>query len=171
MRTSRIIAVMIVLLFTASLIFSQDNRRAQPFKYEVPLQDIEVTSCGDFVIHEMYSESGNGVIIYDENGEQVKTILNTDFRGTNIYYNFDNPEYFIKGSPGEGQNMRFNYENGILSMSGVFNKIIIPGYGPILMETGLTVWDLDTGEMLFNTGRNQYLNDGDFEALCDYLRP
>jgi hypothetical protein len=38
------------------------------------------------------------------------------------------------------------------------------------METGLAAFDLQTGEMLRDTGQSQWF-DRDFEALCDFLTP
>jgi hypothetical protein len=159
-----------VLLFFVGPAFGQGKRRTEVFSYVSPEQNILVGNCGDFEVWERYTEWGHGVRIYDKDGRTVRQLLNTSFDRTNTYYNASNPDLFLVGSPGEGQNFRIEYEDGIMYMSGLFTKIVIPGYGHILMETGLAAFDLLTGELLRDTGQSQWF-DRDFEALCDFLTP
>jgi hypothetical protein len=171
MRVHRVLAVGVVLLFLVGLGFGQDKGRAQHFSGQSPLQTIAVCNCGDFEVWENWVDFFHGTVVYDKDGQQVRQVMNTSFGKTNTYYNASNPGLFLNGSPGEGQNFRFEFKDGVLYMSGVLNKIVIPGYGHILMETGFVAFKIETGEILANRGHNQYLTDRDFEALCGFLRP
>ena len=170
MRAHRALAAGMVFLFLAAPGFGQDKRRAIPFSYQSPVQTITLCDCGDFQVWEDWVDFAHGVALYDKSGLQVRQLTNTDFGGTNVYYNASNPDLFLVGRPGEGQNFRWEWKDGMLYMSGVFNKIMIPGYGHILMETGHWTVNLATGEGT-NTGRDLILSDGDLDALCSYLRP
>ena len=158
-------------LFLVGSGFGQSKRRAQVFSGQSPLQTTTVCDCGDFQVWEDWVDFFHGVVVYDRDGQQVRQLMNTSFGTTNVYYNASNPELFVNGSPGEGQNFRWDFKNGILYMSGVLNKIVVPGHGPILMETGLVAFNMETGEVLTNRGHNQSLTDREFGALCDFLRP
>jgi hypothetical protein len=73
----------------------------------------------------------------------------------------------VTGGPAEAENARF--VGGYLYLSGPSWKIRVPGYGLIFAETGRGVKDLQTGEFVFNSGHNQFLEQ-DLAALCAYLK-
>jgi hypothetical protein len=82
------------------------------------------------------------------------------------------PNKFVLGGPGELEVDHYLYEDGSLvsdTWTGVPYKVVLPGYGTILMETGRAVFDFTTDQLLFNSGQNQAV-DGDLAAICDVLQ-
>lgn len=68
-------------------------------------------------------------------------------------------------------------DNNIWEFRGIFQRIIIPGKGPIFIDAGRKLfygWWMPDGSLLFelieNGGPSTYTSN-DFEALCDYLAP
>ncbi len=64
---------------------------------------------------------------------------------------------------------RVVFSDGTMSISGPYFKIRVPGYGVIFAESGHQVMDLATGQVISNSGPNQFI-DGDAAALCQYLK-
>jgi hypothetical protein len=67
--------------------------------------------------------------------------------------------------------------NAIWEFRGIFQRIIVPGKGPIFIDAGRKLfygWWMDDGSLLFelieNAGPSTYTSN-DFETLCDYLAP
>jgi len=91
--------------------------------------------------------------------------------GHSTYYNSSDPDKFVLGGPGEVETDHTIYENGVPVMtlsSGTIFKIILPGYGPIFLETGRVIYDFETGQYAPNSGHNQWV-DQDLAALCSVL--
>jgi hypothetical protein len=110
---------------------------------------------------------------YDKQGLMTKQVVNVKMDPT-IYYNSENLDHFLE-SPAENQTMTFVYnEDGSASgnMRGLICKVVVPGYGPVYMETGHTSFHLTVGgtfETILNSGHNQAI-DGDVTALCNFLK-
>jgi hypothetical protein len=56
----------------------------------------------------------------------------------------------------------------LISTTGLFAKVVVPGSGIVLQDAGLVVNDPD-GDILFEAGKHQF-TDGDVTALCAALQ-
>ena len=114
-----------------------------------------------------------GTLHLDKAGNWLKEIDLMRPIGREVYYLGDSHSYLpindntLLSSPGEHLVNRTDYVNGFTYTTGNFYKIVVPGYGPILYETGLVVYDPDFN-VVFNSGWNQYI-EGDLAAVCAYL--
>ncbi len=170
MRTHRMPVAIFMFVVLIGIGFGQDKRRAEPFKYPLSVTEQVVGNCGTFDILTDWVAMVVGNVIYDKDGEAVQKIELFRVIGQSIYYNSENPDLFLTGGPGESGLGRYDLQNGILYIGGINFKVRVPGYGPVYYETGHAVMDLETGEVLFNSGHNQALGQ-DLEALCKFLTP
>jgi hypothetical protein len=170
MRLQRVLAVAVVFLFLVSLGFGQTKGRTEHYKYTIEVEGQDLGSCGGFNVFSDYVVLVHEVWLLDKEGQPVRAVNRYKSIGEAIYYNSNDPELFLQGGPGEIEIDRIDLREGTLSISGIPIKIRVPGYGAIFYETGHIVIDLNTGEMLSNTGHNQVV-DADLEALCKCLAP
>jgi hypothetical protein len=169
MKQGSVVAVTVVLLLMSSVAFSQDNRRTEKFSIPVTQTGVLVGQCGNFDVLNDFTALVSGTIVYDKSGVAVQTIEHVRVIGESIYYNSANPTKSVLGGPGEGEMHRIDGTTGIVYISGPSWKIRISGYGLIFAETGHVVFDETTGQIFFNSGHNQFL-DQDLAAVCNYLK-
>ena len=170
MRVQRVLAVAVVFLFLVSVGFGQTQGRTEHYKYTISVTGLDSGDCGDFHVFQDYVFLVHEVWLLDKEGQPVKAVNRYKAIGGSIFYNSNDPELFLLGGPGEIEIDRIDLTEGTLSISGIPVKLKVPGYGAIFYETGHIVIDLNTGEMLSNTGHNQ-LVDADLEAVCKCLTP
>jgi hypothetical protein len=172
MKKRIVVAVAIALLVAGSVTFAQQQGRAETYRFTLTETAMPLGSCGDFNIVWDDVVSIHGVLKFDKNGDPVKRVEILKIIGQAVYYNSSNPDKFILGGPGEGMPATYMYEDGVPTLilfKGLLWKVMLKGYGHILMETGYQEIDLQTGELLVATGHNQ-VQDQDLAALCDYLK-
>jgi len=175
------VAIAIAVLFAGVVVFAQGQQRVTHERYTItsaPYPDNVLANCadvgvGDFLVLEDYSADIHDVTFYDGDGRLTRIVESARFTG-DVLYNSTAPDKRILGGPGENQENQFTFdENGEMTshyFSGPSYKFVVPGYGPIFMDTGHTraVHDSDGWHVLFNTGHN--LGDSDIIAVCNALK-
>jgi hypothetical protein len=161
-----VIALAFILLLMSSVAFGQNNGRTEKFAIPVTGTGIFVGSCGNFDVFTDFAALISGTVVYDKSGAIMQTIQHYRLIGESIYYNSANPAKSVLGGPAEHELEKID---ATASFSGPSFRIRVPGYGPIFYETGHGVVDLTTGQFLFNSGHNQFV-DQDLAALCNYLK-
>ncbi|MBZ5613539.1 MAG: hypothetical protein LAO23_05980 [Acidobacteriia bacterium] len=169
MKQGSVVAVTVVLLLMSSVAFSQDNRRTEKFSIPVTVTGALIGQCGNFDVLSDWVALLSGTILYDKSGVAVQTIQHYRLIGESIYYNSANPAKRVFGGPAEHELDRIDGTTGIVYVSGPSFKIRVPGYGLIFAETGHLVFDETTGQLLFNSGHNQFYGQ-DLAAVCNYLK-
>lgn len=170
MRVQRILAVAVVLLFLVSIAFGQTRGRTEHFAIPFTVVGEEVASCGDFNLLSDYVIMFKGVKILDEEGQEVKRVVQVKIMGQGEYYNSEYPELSLLTGPGEVQINHWDWESGTLAITGIPWKVNVPGYGWIVMETGRSVIDINTWQLIFESGHSQD-SDAAIAAICNYLTP
>jgi hypothetical protein len=171
MRVQRVLPAASALLFLVSLGFGQTRGRTEHFEVTIPVVGQELGSCGSFDLLTDYIVTYRGVIVFDKEGQSVIEVDQLlGFGQHSVYYNSEYPDLSLSGGPGEVETDRWYFEDGTLTSSGLTWKVIVPGYGPVFMESGRVVLDFNTGEVILNTGHNQYF-EGDLAAICSFLTP
>lgn len=135
------------------------------------LVGIPVGNCGDFNILTDYTVHSEFTLFYDNEGTPIRLTRKVFVEnGTSIYYNSNDPSYWLAGGPGERELNQFDLTTGIVATTGVSYKVVLPGSGVIFINAGRIVMNVATREIYFEAGQTQWY-DGDFEALCSALRP
>jgi opacity protein-like surface antigen len=169
MKKSLLIAASVVLLLLSSVAFSQDKRRTEKFSFSSSETGFLVGQCGTFDVLSDWTFLLTGTDLYDKSGQLVKEGYHYRVIGASLYYNSENPAKEVFGGPAEHENVRYDPATGVYYGSGPSFKIRIPGYGLIFAETGRWGFDENTGQYVFNSGHNQFV-DKDLAALCNYLK-
>ncbi len=169
MKQRTLVAVTFFLLLMSSFAFSQDNGRTQKFSFPLTITGYLMGHCGNFDVLTDYVILLSGTILYDKSGVPVQQIQKIRTLGESVYYNSTDPDKSVLGGPAEVEQDRIDLVKGLIYLSGPSFKVRVPGYGLIFAQIGLSVYDLNTGQLLFNSGLNQ-LGDQDVAALCNYLK-
>ena len=172
MKKRVVVAIAVALLVAGSATFAQHQGRTEQFRFTVTDTGLLLGSCGDFDILWDDVLLLSGSLRYDKNGVLVKELDHFNILGQTRYYNSEDRDKFVLGGPGEVENDHVVYVDGTAALnlfSGLSFKVVLKGYGAIFLQTGHTVYDLQTGEVLFQAGHSAYF-DQDLAALCDVLR-
>ena len=130
-----------------------------------------VGSCGDFNILTDYRVHSDWTVFYDAAGVPIRVTRKAFIdNGTSVYYNSEDPSYWLAGGPGERELNTFDVTSGTVATRAASFKVVVPGYGNIFMNAGRIILVIATREILFEAGQMDFY-DGDFEALCSALRP
>ncbi len=175
-----VVGVAIAFLFAGSAVFAQDQGRIE--KYVVgpeELLGLPLASCGSFDLLEDYKYVSTVIDRFDESGTTVlQKIVQTEYLYDRIYNPTSGKEVFAV--PGSGQHNRFvlpvwegadfisAFLSGMHYGMGPMYFFTVPGYGRIFVWAGMFVYDGTTGDLVHH-GPSQLL-EGDFAALCDYLK-
>jgi len=174
-----IVAVVVAVMLAGTIGFAQGKGRVTQYRDEFPVVEEFVVDCvtdaGNFTVLTDYQASLSGATFADKDGHIYREVQSYRVMSS-VYYNASDPENkFLLGGPRESQQSQFAYdEHGLLiehTFSGPTYKLVVPGYGPVFMETGHSRWVFENGTWVntFNTGHNQKI-DGDIEALCEFLK-
>jgi hypothetical protein len=175
-RHRMIVAVAVAVVLAGTIAFAQQGRVVESTGTS-GISEWQVVSCLDdngnpFDVMETYEETWRDMTRYGKDGN-LDQIIRTYRYPTDLYWNSVTEKSLIAG-PGQGSEVRFTYENGVLVnlfASGGLVRVNVPGYGHIFIETGHTMWDANH-QLIWNTGHNQY-RDWDpaaLEALCNALK-
>ncbi len=99
---------------------------------------------------------------YDSEGNEVKTILtNSSVR-------------FTSTASANGKTLLTNYPLVFITRGdgdirvGLRNAYHVPGAGVVLLDAGRLILDIDTGDVVFESGQHELLN-GSVDAFCGYF--
>ena len=131
----------------------------------------EVANCGDFLVLTDYTVDAKGRAYFNKDGSINRLFFDFDVPQS-IYYNSGDASYWL---PGTGEHIQqwfhFGEDESLTDIVtiGVAVRVILPGYGPVLMGIGRFKRDLITGESTFNGQFDQF--NGNIDAICAALRP
>jgi hypothetical protein len=104
------------------------------------------------------------ITYYDSAGNPVKSIL-TNYKSRFTVTATANGKTLLANDP--VVNFTSFLSDTVVRLGLVYNYTV-PGAGVVLLETGRVVFDLATGDVLFEAGPHQVL-EGDTEAFCSYF--
>jgi hypothetical protein len=169
MKTLRIVLVMLaVALLCSASAFAADQGRTE--KYTIgPFESfgIETINCGDFWVLNDWFENYVVMVRYDKYGDPVQEVYHLSVGGS-VYYNSEDPTISVEGLR-EHVNNRIRYEENMLYGSGPGYRVVVPGKGVVLLNTGHWTYNFDTGEYNHVGGPHQAITQN-APALCDLLK-
>ena len=139
-----------------------------PFEYQS--NGFYIGDCGDFdVLNDAYI-AGYVRYRFDRNGDLAFIRLHLSATES-VYYRSDDPSIYLPGGPGEVQNdlIKFRDDPPSYFVTGIPFKVTVPGHGVIFHEAGRIDFDLDTLEVIWQSGGPHDFNDQNLDALCDAL--
>jgi hypothetical protein len=177
MKLRFVVAVAVAVVLAGGVAFTQGQGRVVRDNWTETSSYILGTCLDDdgtpFEINDEYEVSYQRAIHMDEEGEVQQIVVNLKVNWE-IFSNSIDASKFLWAGPGENQHGILKYEGGQLvsnQWSGLPNKVIVPGYGPVFMETGVLRWD-ENWVTLSNTGHNDLYSPGPetLVALCNFLK-
>jgi hypothetical protein len=127
-----------------------------------------IGDCGTFNVLSDYTFEGQFKVWFDADGNPVRAVEHYNYDA--IYYADTNPDEYVRGGPGEVENLQVEFVDGTFAVAGLPFKLTIPGYGVVFHDAGRVVFDLGTGDILFESGPSDFL-DENLEAICAALTP
>jgi hypothetical protein len=173
-----VVAVAVAVVLAGGVAFTQGQGRVVQDRYPFEVRGDVIANCadygvGDFQILADYEAEIHDATLLGKDGLPVQLVENFKVKWS-VYYSPETGKS-INGGPGESQQMRMLFENGVPvshRWSGAVFKVVVPGYGPTLLETGRARWIWDaTGTAHWldtNSGHNDWV-DRDLTALCEYM--
>jgi hypothetical protein len=148
------------------LVFATPTLAVPPTTEVVTIEDftfVDTELCG-FPI--TFTESGTFKVttFYDAEGNPVRTVL-TNFN-----------ERYVATATANEKTLTTNYplaiitsfEAGAVLELGLQNAYTVPGAGVVLLDAGRVIFDLATGDVVFEAGQHQLL-EGDVSAFCNFF--
>ena len=126
-----------------------------------------VGDCGDFNVLLDFTIQGHVTVNFDQDGVLVAAQQHLEFPNDK-YYNSVNPDIFFTGNA--VQNEHFDLVSGVVATTGLHFNLTIPGHGVVFHQVGQIIFDLATGDVLFQAGPADF-EDDDIAALCAALTP
>ena len=138
-----------------------------PLKITPPTQQFfgyPAADCGTFDILVDFTYEFKIKVYFDNEGNWTKYVERIRVVGNSVWYNSVNPEISFLGGPGENETQVW-YPDGRYVITGLSVKIQVPGSGLMILDAGRKIFDLATGEMVFQAGPSDFY--GDTTALCE----
>ncbi|HSL29749.1 MAG TPA: hypothetical protein VK900_11155 [Anaerolineales bacterium] len=142
----------IVLSLLLSLILATSALAAKPDFFTIPLDVTETLDCGGFIIEEHVEGTIRISTHFDKDGDFAMEIARFKLQHT-----FVNPETGASlSSPDVGINRVTVSQDGSFTLAeiGLVYRLVVPGEGLIFAVIGRAVFNLDTGEVLFEAGQH-----------------
>lgn len=158
---NRIVSLTVVIMMALMITTPASAAKPEPV-YEGPFTDMAfIADCGDFVAT-AYTEGYARINLrLNANGEPVR--LSAHASGVDTITNSTNSSKFITGK--FSWNAQQDLPDGNFVRSGLYWHFVVPGYGPLLMETGR--WEqLPDGSWVYING----LAVKNVDVLCSLLR-
>jgi hypothetical protein len=160
-----------LLVLLSLLLMSLPAQATKPDAYtnEYGFAD-EIVDCGDFSVWDDAWVVENVKDFYDKDGNFIRSDM--AITGYDDLYRFDDVEgVHLTGTAHIMGRVSFDGNGDMLwTQSGLAVAIIVPGYGPIFLDAGRLVFNMDDGwDLIFSAGKNHDWNFGDVEALCNYF--
>lgn len=130
----------------------------------------EVTDCGDFRVMDDAWVIEDVKDFFDKNGNLIRSQIH--FTAFDDLYRDDDPDgIHLTGTAHLNARVSFDTNGDALwTQQGLAVAIIVPGYGPLFLDAGKLVFNMDNDwELIFSAGKHHDWNFGDFEALCEYF--
>jgi hypothetical protein len=179
------LAVAIAVVFAGAIGFAQQQGRVERSSDSYDGLWVFVSCYDDagdklFDIMNKYSVVYTDMTRYDKNGTPIQTIRSMKFP-LDMYYNSTDISKFVLGKA-ETVEVRLTLDaqgNFVTEYaSGQYAKVVLPGYGPVFVETGHGKFDWTSGTqtLVSNTGQNQAWDwwyggiQPDLKPLCDALK-
>ena len=120
-----------------------------------------------------YKLEGRAIYFFDNEGYLKGQKFHVQFFDSR-YYNSVDPSQELWGGPGEVDNVRIYGDPPTLASSGLLGKLTVPGYGMVLVTVGHLLYDLTTGEILFEAGQSSFVDRAELKEetrslLCELL--
>jgi len=171
---------LLVAICLVGLIFSTASAGGKPgfewyggAPWNYPVADCSPYGFEGRWIYNQWEEHGHSLTFYNEDGSVDYIAIHASMRHT---FTMDGSDRVVSGT-GHTRAVRYfpEYLDGFLEIHGAWQRIIIPGIGPIFMDTGHKVFNfvfMPDGsfmiDLIKNAGPSNYTSN-DFEALCTYL--
>jgi len=143
---------------------------------DFPIVGFVAADCGDFRVLADYDVTGTERTFFNKDGS-YRVLDDVDFLNS-IYYNeFDNSKWLPGSNEHVQQWFYFDSDNNLVEVDvkGAEYKVIVPGYGAVLLSVGQTTftWDADAETWVpsFVAGPNVYADDDAFDTICALLGP
>ena len=126
-----------------------------------------VADCDDFNVLWEGTVDGYIKVFFDKDGNWKKYV--EFYKGVHhdsTYYIAEDPDIRVSGGPVEIEKNTW-YPNGTQVVVGLSSKITIPGHGVVVHDAGRVIYDLVTGEMIFQAGPGDLYVDT--APLCEFF--
>jgi hypothetical protein len=138
-------------------------------RFSVFVEQQYMGSCGDFAVLTDYWFDVDYKAFYDNAGTLIRELVVGRVDGFSRYYNASDPTHVVEGGPNEVQISRYESPGSIGTVMGPAFRVNLPGQGVIFLMAGRLVIDLNTGDVLFEAGPQDWL-EGNLDKLCAALR-
>ena len=107
-----------------------------------------IARCSGYDVRATYLVTYRATTFYDDTGTPVR--IQTHYYGTGSFFNSTDP---TKALIGKSPTIDTQWlQRGTSASVGLYLKNTVPGQGLALIDVGRLVWDLDSGELLFEAG-------------------
>ena len=140
---------------------------AKPEIITIQVDDtIEIGACDGFTVIEHVEGTVKISTHFDQDGNFTMQLIRFSLRHT--YTNSETGETLI--SPDVGIDKITVHQDGSVTIAviGIVARIVIPGEGLVFAHLGRIVFDASTGEVIFEAGQHDALEDL-FPVLCSAL--
>ena len=157
--------LVLLLLLPSGALAAKPDFYSDEFTFET-----EVVDCGEFSVMDEVTEIDKIKDFYDKNGSFIRSQIN--ITASDNMFRADDPDgVHLYGTAHISAWITFDQNGDALwTQNGKAVAIIVPQYGPIFLDAGKLIFNMDNGwELLFSAGRNKDWNFGDFAALCEFF--
>jgi hypothetical protein len=134
---------------------------ARPTSTTYPLEGTQVMAdCDGFQVFDDYDATIVRTDFYDKDGNRIEVHL--AINGTDTYRQSVTGQSITMGTHFMVHVDRQTWMN---ASAGLQYHLVIPGLGPVLLDVGRTVYDLNAGDYVFLAGWHQ-VAEGDTAGLC-----
>lgn len=155
--------LLVVLTVVLTLTLSTPALAAKPEMITIPVDDTLVFGeCAGFSVIEHVQGTVKVSLHSDQDGNPVMELIR--FRLRHTYSNSETGAFLTSQDVGIDK-LTFNQDgSGAVAVIGIVARIVVPGEGLVFAHLGRIVFDLETGEVLFEAGRHD-----DFANLLPVL--
>ena len=150
-----------------SLVLVTSVLAAKPDSFTIPVDDMLVLGdCGGFELIEHIEGTVKVSIHFDQDGNFAMELARFGLHHT--YTNSVTGESLRSPDAGIDKITVNEDGSGTVAVIGIVGRIVVPGEGLVFAHLGRIVFDLDTGEVLFEAGRHDDFGEL-FPLLCTAL--
>ena len=128
-----------------------------------------IADCGDFVVKVEGDTHVDVKLFYDQEGNLIRA---------NSHWAWDSEYYTVPdtGKRAYGHDEMNWVEQAVdgewqIKQTGMALKLVVPGYGNLLIDAGLIVWDENFNVIRYAGQHPWNLGTGDFTKVCAYFAP